>query len=78
MEFLPASRHGEEQLGKTRRFQLLKLAQAVIFVGGQDDDGGLAVFRDSLRLAPRSLDDFAEPVLRVLHRPIAMSHGTSF
>jgi hypothetical protein len=45
---------------------MLKLAQALVFVGGNNNDGRLAVLGHGLRLPARGFDNLAESVLGVL------------
>ena len=66
--------HCKQQLGETRRFQLLQLVQTLIFFSRNDDDGRLAVLSHGLRLAAGGFDHLAEPVLGILYRPCRMSH----
>jgi hypothetical protein len=57
---------------------VLQFAQTFVFIRGDDHHGRLAVLGHRLRLAPRSLDDLAEPVLCVLDRPTGASHGNLY
>jgi hypothetical protein len=50
------------------------MSQALVFHRVDDDHGGLAVPGHDLRLPPRRLDELAEPVLGILHRPPASRH----
>jgi hypothetical protein len=76
-EFAVILRHGEQQIGKGRRPRAFEAPQAFVLYHVHHDDGGLAVLGDSLRRAPRCLDDLAEPILCILHRPTALDHPRS-
>jgi hypothetical protein len=53
-------------------------AGALVFLHIYHDDCGLAVLGDRLRRTARGLDNFAEAVLRILHRPAALGHARLF
>jgi hypothetical protein len=69
------SRHGEKMIDEIGSFKSFEMLKAFVLFGGYHDYRGFPVFGHSLRLAARSLDDLAEPILRILDRPTAMHHG---
>ena len=64
-------------IGEVRGFQNFETMQAFVFFGGYDYHHGLAMFGHSLRCAPRSLNDLAEPILGISDRPTAMNYDSS-
>jgi hypothetical protein len=62
-------------IAKIRSFQNSEMLQAFVLFGGYHDHRGFPVFGHSLRLATRSLNDLAEPILGILDRPTALNHG---
>src|SRR5437016_4619292 len=74
-KFAAIARHCQQQLGERWRCRPIEMLQALILGDVDHNDGWLAVLGHGLRLTPRRCDDLAEPVLGVLNRPTAASHG---
>ena len=72
------SRHGKKMIDEIGSFKSFEMLKAFVFFGGYHDHCGFPVFGHSLRLAARSLNDLAEPILRILDRPTAMRHDSLF
>lgn len=71
-------RHGEQRLGKGRRLCPRRLPQALILVRVHDNDDRFPMLGHRLRPTPGSLDQGAEAVLGLLHRPQHPAHGMAF
>jgi hypothetical protein len=56
-------------------FQNAEMLKTLVLFGGYHDHRGFPVFGYNLRLATRSLNELAEPILGILDRPTAMHHG---
>ena len=65
-------------IGKVWSFQNFEMLKALVFFGSKHHHGGFAMFRHRLWFALRRLNDVAEPILGVLDRPTATSHGLTF
>src|SRR5262249_44803700 len=74
-EFAVILRHGKEVIGECRRLELLELAQTLVLLSSHHHNGWLSVLGYCLGRAPRRLNDGAEAILRVLHRPASARHG---
>ena len=70
-EFVAILRHREQQFRKGRRLNSIKPLQTLVLRHVDNHDSWLAVLCDSLRHAPRSFNNLAEPIFCVLDRPIA-------
>jgi hypothetical protein len=64
-------------IGKVWSFQNFEMLKALVFFGSKHHHGRFAVFRHRLWFAPRRLNDL-EPILDILDRPTATSHGANF
>jgi hypothetical protein len=65
-------------IGKVWSFQSFEMLKALVCFGSKHHHDRSAVFRHRLWFAPRRLNDLAEPILGVLDRPTATSHGLNF
>lgn len=54
---------------------MLKVAQAVIFISGDDDDNRLTILGDGLRISSRGLYKITEAIFGVPNGPYVTNHA---